>query len=166
MYCDKWLKHITQLNLESQNYTWDRGFESPATGIHIHTVFICTQKENFYLIHQKYLGVPYNQSDTKLNVCHPENWSLWMESSYMQGSLIFESTAVTSWNTVLLRSWQLLCWWRNSPHFLEPEGPLPYSQELATGLWPEPGEVSPHLPILFLNNNKSDVCFIILHYWM
>jgi hypothetical protein len=32
---------------------------------------------------------------------------------------------------------------------MEPEGPLPYSQEPATGPYPEPDKSTPHFPILF-----------------
>jgi hypothetical protein len=32
---------------------------------------------------------------------------------------------------------------------MEPEGSLPYSQQPATGSYPEPDESSPHLPTLF-----------------
>jgi hypothetical protein len=32
---------------------------------------------------------------------------------------------------------------------MEPEGSLPYSQDPATGRYPEPDESSPHLPTLF-----------------
>jgi len=45
-----------------------------------------------------------------------------------------------------LRSPQVLSQSRNSRHFMEPEGSLPYSQELATCPYPEPDQTF-HAPI-------------------
>jgi hypothetical protein len=42
-----------------------------------------------------------------------------------------------------LRSWQVLSWAKNSPHFMEPEGLLPHSQEAATCPFPKPDQSSP-----------------------
>jgi len=38
---------------------------------------------------------------------------------------------------------------RNSLHFMEPEGSLPYSQKSVTGPYSEPDVFSPHLQTLF-----------------
>jgi len=38
---------------------------------------------------------------------------------------------------------------RNSLAFMEPGGSLPYSQDPATGPFPEPDESSPHISTLF-----------------
>jgi hypothetical protein len=47
-----------------------------------------------------------------------------------------------------LRSCQLLSYSRNSQHFMEAEGSLPYSQEPSTGSYPEPYQSSTYHPIL------------------
>jgi hypothetical protein len=39
---------------------------------------------------------------------------------------------------------------KNSPTFMELEGSLPYSQELAIGPYPESNESSPYLHVMFL----------------
>jgi hypothetical protein len=49
---------------------------------------------------------------------------------------------ICSW--VLSRSERLLSYSRNSEHFMEPNGSLPCSQELATSSCPEPDEFSPY----------------------
>jgi hypothetical protein len=46
-----------------------------------------------------------------------------------------------------LRSEQFLNYSRNSPHFMEPEGSLPHSQQPATCPYPEPVQPSPSLSI-------------------
>ena len=47
-----------------------------------------------------------------------------------------------------LRSWPVFSQLRNSPHFMEPEGSLTHSQDLATCPYPEPARSSPypHIP--------------------
>ena len=42
-----------------------------------------------------------------------------------------------------LNSWPFISWSRNSPHFMEPEGSLPHSQEPATCPYPKPDQSSP-----------------------
>jgi hypothetical protein len=51
-----------------------------------------------------------------------------------------------------LGSRQSLSYSRISKHFIEPEGSLPYSQELSTGLYTQPDESSPYHSILFLSD--------------
>jgi hypothetical protein len=46
-----------------------------------------------------------------------------------------------------LRSQKVLSQSRNSPHFMEPEGSLPHSQQLAPYPYSEPDQSSPYLPI-------------------
>jgi len=52
-------------------------------------------------------------------------------------------------NVVLIEKLIIIQLVKKFPHFIETEGSLPYSQELATGPYPEPDESSPHLPTLF-----------------
>jgi hypothetical protein len=47
-----------------------------------------------------------------------------------------------------LRSCQLCSHSRTSQHFIEPEGPLPCSQEPSTGSYPEQDQSNPYHPIL------------------
>jgi hypothetical protein len=55
-----------------------------------------------------------------------------------------------------LRSWNVLSYSRNFPHFMEPEGSSPHSQELATCSYPEPDWSSPCPP-----SNLSKIYFNI-----
>jgi hypothetical protein len=43
-----------------------------------------------------------------------------------------------------------------SQHFMEPKGSLPYSQELSTYSYPEPGHSSPHHPIAKFGETKCN----------
>jgi hypothetical protein len=49
-----------------------------------------------------------------------------------------------------LRSYKSLSWSRNSSPFISSTGSLPYSQQPATGPYPEPDESTqqPHIPFL------------------
>jgi hypothetical protein len=50
---------------------------------------------------------------------------------------------------------KLLSYSRNSKHFMESKGKLPYPQEPTTGLCPQPDESSPHPSFLFLSSMIS-----------
>ena len=55
-------------------------------------------------------------------------------------------------------------WSRNSPHFIEPESSLPYSQVPATCPYPEPTPSSPHHP-LPLSAGPS-YCYPPIYVWV
>jgi hypothetical protein len=55
---------------------------------------------------------------------------------------------LTPWS-LALKNQPALSYSRISQHFVEPEGSVPYSQQSATGPYPELDESSPYLPILF-----------------
>jgi hypothetical protein len=54
------------------------------------------------------------------------------------------------WSRVLPEKLKVLSYSRNSPHFMEPEGSSPHSQQLATYPYPEPDRSSnaPPNPLL------------------
>jgi hypothetical protein len=58
-------------------------------------------------------------------------------------------TDTTSWIRVLLEKLTVIQLVRILSALMEPDGLLPYSQELATGPSPEPDASSPRLPTLF-----------------
>jgi len=53
---------------------------------------------------------------------------------------------LTQYNRVLLEKPNVLSQSRNSPHFMEPEGSLPHTQEPATRPYPEPDQSSLYPP--------------------
>jgi hypothetical protein len=57
-------------------------------------------------------------------------------------------------------SQQLLSHSRNANDFMEPEYALPYSQQPASNLYPEPDETSSHLPSFLSMVHFNDCIFL------
>jgi hypothetical protein len=78
---------------------------------------------------------------------------IWPSSGYNRGSVFsilhhYTPYLLTPWSKFLLEKLTSLCSQSsNSPHFMEPESSLPYSQVPATRHYPEPTPSSPHDPL-------------------
>ena len=70
-------------------------------------------------------------------------WSPWVLSNSDQGELYLYLTYLLHGAESFLRSQQVLSYSRNFPHFIEPEGSSPHSQQLAICSYPEPDRSSP-----------------------
>jgi hypothetical protein len=97
-----------------------------------------------------------------------------VEMKSIAGQCLYEyfiSTASICWSALLLlsnqllgtesflRSYELVGYSRNSPHFMEPQGSLPHSQEPAICPCPEPDQSCPcpppNIPTSFTSTSKS-----------
>jgi hypothetical protein len=63
---------------------------------------------------------------------------------------VFITKELPPWSTVLLEKLTVSQLVKKFPTFMEHESSLPYSQEPATGPYPEPDESNPYLTTIFL----------------